>query len=221
MRPRKLFAAMLLVVSMGLCGVANARDIPAELVRSMSEAPSLESLGSGEGLVLLRDISYRLLADGRMERTTLWFIHEEKGLPDRWRKWEILVPEGGEASVEEAALYDPVSGKLQFPLIPRETTRDGVSLVEVRVPNSLDGNVLALSYRQVFPTRMNIEDSVSLDLDIPQWEQRVTLQVPSGTLPEWSGEGIPDPQMKKGSSTDIYSWSIVNTLAKEKNSLSA
>ncbi|HRV70453.1 MAG TPA: hypothetical protein P5541_00345 [Thermovirgaceae bacterium] len=221
MRPRTILAMMLLVLFMGLCGVANARDIPAELARSLREAPSLESLGSGQGLVLLRDISYRLLADGRMERTTLWFIHEEKGLPDSWRKWEVVVPEGGEASVAEAGLYDPGSGKIQYPLIPRETSRDGASLIEVRVPNSLDGNIFVLSYRQVFPTRMNIEDSVLVDLDIPQWEQRITLKVPSGTLPEWSGEGIPDPQVEKGSSTDSYSWSIVNTLARENGTLSA
>ncbi|MDO9507828.1 MAG: hypothetical protein Q7I97_00570 [Thermovirgaceae bacterium] len=213
MKHRPILATMILTVMLSLCSAVHANDIAAELARSLREAPSLDAMGSGQGFVILRDIRFRLLADGRMERTSLWFLHEGGGIPDGWRNWEILVPEGGEASVLEAALYDPSSRKMQYPLIPREIEKNGVSLVEVRLPNNFEGNILALSYRQVFPTRMNIEDAVLLDLDLPQWEQRISVTVPSGTVPEWHGEGIPDPEFKKGTAQDIYTWSIVNTPA--------
>jgi len=181
-----------------LCGTVHGQDIPALLSRSLNEAPSLEVLGSGKGFVVLRDISYRLLADGSTERNTIIFLHEGGGLPDRWRNWEIVVPEGGEASVTEAALYDPASRRIQYPLIPRDKERNGVEMIEVRLPNNFEGNILALSYRQVFPTRMNLEDAVPIDLDLPQWEQRITLTVPSGAEPVWLSENLPDPQVSRG-----------------------
>jgi len=211
LRLRPLFATMIIAAIFCFCGTARASEIQAELSRSLKGAPSSDAMGADRGFVMLRDISYRLLSDGRMERKTLWFLHEGGGIPDSWRNWEIVIPEGGEASVVEAALYSPSTAKVQFPLIPRETAREGVPLIAVRLPNSFEGGILVLCYRQVFPTRMNIEDSVLIDLDLPQWEQRISLNVPSGTVPEWEGEGIPDPDLKKGGAQDIYTWSIINT----------
>ncbi len=213
MKLRPIFATMILTVMLSLCSAVYANDITAELKRSLREAPPLDAMDSSQGLVILRDIRFRLLADGRMERTSLWFLHEGGGLPDGWRNWEIPIPDGGEGIVLEAALYDPSSGKMQYPLIPREIEKGGFSLVEVRLPNNFEGNILGLSYRQVFPTRMNIEDAVMLDLDLPQWEQRISVTLPSGTVPEWNGEGIPEPEFVKGNAEDTYTWSIVNTPA--------
>jgi len=220
LRPRSLFPALVLTITLVLCGNVHGQDIPALLSRSLNEAPSLEVFGSGKGFVVLRDISYRLLADGSTERHTIIFLHEGGGLPDRWRNWEIVVPRGGEASVTEAALYDPTSRRIQYPLIPRETERDGVEMIEVRLPNNFEGNILALSYRQVFPTRMNLEDAVPIDLDLPQWEQRISLTVPSGAEPVWLSEKLPDPQVNRGGAEDIYTWSVINTPAFEDSSLS-
>lgn len=214
LRLRPLFAIFAMAVMLGLCTTSQAADIATELSRSLKETPSLDAMGSGQGFVILRDLRYRLLSDGRMERTTLLFLHEGGGLPDSWRNWEIVVPEGGEAAVVEAALYDPSSAKLQYPLIPREIVREEVPLIEVRLPNSFEGNILVLSYRQVFPTLLNIEDAVTLDLDLPQWEQRISVVVPFGAAPEWQGEGIPDPELKKGKAQDTYTWSIINTSAR-------
>lgn len=202
------------------CGPVQAQDIAAKLSRSLTEAPSLDVLGSERGFVILREIDYRLLADGRMEKTTLWFIHEGGGLPDQWRNWEIISPEGGEASVLEAALYDPFTRRIQYPLIPVEAEKSGVRTIEVRLPNNFEGNILALSYRQVFPTRMNIEDAIPVDIELAQWEQRFTLTVPSGTVPEWAGEGIPDPQVRSGAAEDTFTWSIINTPGVSRGTLS-
>ena len=178
MRSRSFFLTLVLSVVFILSGTAHGQDIPALLSKSLDEAPSLETLGSGKGTVILRDINFRLLADGRTERITTLFLHEGEELPDRWRNWEIVIPEGGEASVLESALYDPNSRRLRFPLIPREIERGGVRVIEVRFPNSFEGNILALSYREVFPTRMNLEDAVPIDLDLAQWEQRISLELP-------------------------------------------
>jgi len=219
LRLRPLFATIVLAVILSFCTTVQASDIAAELSRALKGAPSLDAMGADQGFVILRDIGFRLLADGRMEKTTLLFLREGGGLPDGWRNWEIIIPEGGEASDVEAALYDPVSVRLQYPLIPQETSRAGVSLIEVRLPNSFEGNVLALSYRQVFPTRVNIEDAITLDLDLPQWEQRISVTVPLGAAPEWQGEGIPDPELQKGKAEDTYTWSIINTPARQEGVL--
>ena len=220
MRLRTFLGTIVLAALIFCCGTVQAQDITARLSRSLTEAPSLDVLGSERGFVILREIDYRLLADGRMERTTLWFIHEGGGLPETWRNWEIISPEGGDATVLESALYDPNTKRIQYPLIPVEAEKDGVRMIEVRLPNSFEGNILALSYRQVFPTSMNIEDALPVDLDLAQWEQRFTLTVPSGTIPEWAGEGIPDPQVNAGGAEDTYSWSIINTPVGDRGTLS-
>ena len=220
MRSRSFFLTLVLSVAFILSGTAHGQDIPALLSKSLDEAPSLETLGSGKGTVILRDINFRLLADGRTERITTLFLHEGEELPDRWRNWEIVIPEGGEASVLESALYDPNSRRLRFPLIPREIERGGVRVIEVRFPNSFEGNILALSYREVFPTRMNLEDAVPIDLDLAQWEQRITLELPSGAEPAWQGENLPDPQVSRSGVEDTYTWSIINTPVLEESSLS-
>ena len=88
-------------------------------------------------------------------------------------------------------------------------------MIEVRLPNDFEDNILALSYREALPTRMNLEDAVPIDLDLAQWEQRITLAVPSGVEPAWLGENLPEPQVSKNGAEDIYTWSIINTPAYE------
>ncbi|MGB4209306.1 MAG: hypothetical protein WBJ42_04125 [Thermovirgaceae bacterium] len=220
MRSRPFFFALIVVVAFTLRGTAHGQDIPALLSRTLDEAPSLQALGLGKGTVVLRDINYRLLADGKTERTTTLFLYEGENLPDNWRNWEIPIPEGGEASVLESALYDPYSRRVRFPLIPREVERGGVRMIEVRLPNDFEGNILALSYREALPTRMNLEDAVPIDLDLAQWEQKITLAVPSGVEPAWLGEDLPEPHVSRDGAEDVYSWSIINTPAYEGASLS-
>lgn len=220
MRLKSFILTLVLAVAFILPGAAQGQDIPALLSKTLDEAPSMETLGSEKGTVILRDINFRLLADGRTERTTTLFLHEGEELPDRWRNWEIVIPEGGDASVLESALYDPNSRRIRFPLIPREVERDGVRIIEVRCPNSFEGGILALSYREVFPTRMNLEDAVPIDLGLAQWEQRITLELPSGAEPTWQGENLPEPQVSKTGAEDTYTWSIINTPALDDSSLS-
>ncbi len=220
LRSRPFFFALVLLIAFTFTGESQGQDIPALLSKTLDEAPSLQALGSGEGTVVLRDMNYRLLADGKTERTTTIFLYEGENLPDSWRNWEIPIPVGGEASVLESALYDPYSRRVRFPLIPREIERDGVRMIEVRLPNDFEDNILVLSYREVLPTRMNLEDAVPVDLDLAQWEQRITLAVPSGVEPAWLGENLPAPQVSRDGVEDVYTWSIINTPAYEGASLS-
>jgi len=220
LRSRSFFFALVLLIAFTFTGESQGQDIPALLSKTLDEAPSLQALGSGKGTVVLRDMNYRLLADGKTEKTTTIFLYEGENLPDSWRNWEIPIPVGGEASVLESALYDPYSRRVRFPLIPREIERDGVRMIEVRLPNDFEDNILVLSYREVLPTRMNLEDAVPVDLDLAQWEQRITLAVPSGVEPAWLGENLPEPQVSKNGAEDIYTWSIINTPAYEGASLS-
>jgi len=220
LRSRLFLFVLIAVTAFTFRGIAHGQDIPALLSKTLDEAPSLQALGSGKGTLVLRDINYRLLADGRTERTTTLFLYEGQSLPDNWRNWEIPILDGGEASVLESALYDPNRRRVRYPLIPREIERDGVRVIEVRFPNDFEDNILALSYREVLPTRMNLEDAVPIDLDLAQWEQRITLTVPGGVEPAWLGENLPEPQVSKNGAEDVYTWSIINTPAYEGASLS-
>ena len=95
LRSRSFFFALVLLIAFTFTGESQGQDIPALLSKTLDEAPSLQALGSGKGTVVLRDMNYRLLADGKTEKTTTIFLYEGENLPDSWRNWEIPIPVGG------------------------------------------------------------------------------------------------------------------------------
>ncbi|MEA3507760.1 MAG: hypothetical protein U9R40_02415 [Synergistota bacterium] len=216
-----------LVLLLGVCLFAAYLPCAAsafeqsELARIAREAPAEGTMENAGGLVLLREISYRLLSNGATERTTTWVIREERGLPPRWRNWAIPVPEGGSCEVLESALYDPSSAQLRYPLLPGEKETGTGGLVEVRLPNDMEGNIAVLSYRQVFPGEMNLDDAVFMGLDIPMWEQRVKVVVPARVGLVWRGRGVPDPEVVRGAAMDWYTWTLLNTPAESEHSVLA
>jgi hypothetical protein len=187
---------------------AEEWSAPVEILRLYREAPPLEAYEGASAMVWLRENRYRLLSSGDMEQVTRWLIFANGPLKENWRTWKIPVPHKGELTLQETALYDPVSGRLISPLVP-SSEKDGVPFVTVRVP-PLDGNyVLAIAYRRTFPKRYNVDDVLWTVLDLPQWEQRVNVEVPSGMQLFWSSSAG-EPKLERDGVADHYVWQILN-----------
>jgi len=192
-----------------------------EVMRLAREAPTTSSFGDVPGMVWLREMRYRLEANGDMVRESRWVVLLGPGVSEEWRTWQIPVPEGGNASVSEAALYSVPLGRLVSPLLPQEQDRKGVRIVEVRVPPLEEQTALALAYTQVYPRRLNVDDLIWLELDLPQWEQRYVVDVPRNAAFLWGGEGVPGPEKSQAGAGDRYSWLIMNRTAWKGASLLA
>jgi hypothetical protein len=192
-----------------------------EVMRLAREAPATSAFGDASGMVWLREMRYRLEANGDMVRESRWVVLLGPGVSEEWRTWQIPVPEGGDASVSEAALYSVPLGRLVSPLLPQEQDREGVRIVEVRIPPLSEQTALALAYTQVYPRRLNVDDLIWLELDLPQWEQRYVVDVPRNAAFLWGGEGVPEPGKSEAGAGDRYSWLIMNRTAWKGTSLLA
>jgi hypothetical protein len=220
-RVRPFLLGVLFLGMLFLPGRSFAWNGALEVMRLAREAPATSAFGDAPGMVWLREMRYRLEANGDMVRESRWVVLLGPGVSEEWRTWQIPVPEGGDASVSEAALYSVPLGRLVSPLLPQEQDRKGVRIVEVRIPPLEEQTALALAYTQVYPRRVNVDDLIWLELDLPQWEQRYVVEVPRNASFLWGGEGVPEPSKSEAGARDCYSWLIMNRTAWKGTSLLA
>ena len=212
-RIRWVAGALLLLAFLAGPGSARGEErwnVPRDLGRLASEAPSLAAFPESPGVVWLREARYSLLADGTLERGERWLILAGEKLPESWSLWRVPVPQGGAALVEEAAWYNPMTGQKEGALSPRRVSGSGVDLLEVRIPPEAAGRVVALSTVQRFPGRTNVEGVLFLALDLPVWEQVIRVDVPGDKLLHWSGKGVGEPQKTSDRGADRYEWTVRN-----------
>lgn len=192
---------------------AEPHLIPDRDILALSkEAPSLSTYSETRGLVWRRAVNYKLLADGSMERRNTWVLLCGAQLPESWKTWHIPAPlEKGEVFVDEALLYHSLT-PITFETLPVENeTIQGVKGVVVRA-QPRPGDILVLSFRQVFPKRHNIDDLLFLSLDLPIWEQQVEVETPAGAELDWKGIGIGQPERSTVAGISRYLWSSINHL---------
>lgn len=207
----------MVLLAMALCfsfflmaGKAVALDIESVLPEVLREAPSVEMYGTENGIVLLRDIKYNLLADGSMEKTTYLVLEEIHGLSKTWPSILLVAPPGGYCEIIEAQLYDPRTTAPMLSIKPRESLLENGKTTEIRIPNNLGGRILVIGYRTVFPTNMNMEDKIELAMELPIWEQKISVEVPGGTRLVSQVSGL-EPMLQKTGPTDTYTWMIFDT----------
>lgn len=214
-----LLLVLLFLLVFGLAPTAKALDVEKDLPRLLTEAPSSDLFNKTEGLILLREIKYNLAADGSMERTTFLVVEEVTRLSEVWPELEITPPEGGKLEILEASLFRRDTFKKALPLLPASAFGERETPVLVRIPNSLNGNVMVLGFKQIWPRRVNIEDRVDLSLSLPQWEQRVIVEIPKGSNFYWKTVGVDAPTMEKGTLKDRYEWTLIDSSSKKWNSV--
>jgi len=205
-----LLAAALCVSFFLMTGKAVALDVESVLPEVLREAPSVEMYGTANGIVLLRDIKYNLLADGSMEKTTYLVLEEIHGLSKTWPSILLVAPPGGYCEIIEAQLYDPRTTAPMLSIKPRESLLENGKTTEIRIPNNLGGRLLVIGYRTVLPTNMNMEDKIELAMELPIWEQKISVEVPGGTRLISHGGGL-EPTLQKTGPTDTYTWMILDT----------
>lgn len=187
----------------------DAMDIGKTLPGVLREAPSVDMYGGENGFVLLRDMQYRLRADGSMEKSVYLVVEEVSGLSKAWPAVGLTAPPGGSCEVLEAALYNPRTAMPVISIQPRKMKAKNGDSLEIRIPNNLEGRILVIGYKEVHPSTMNIEDRVELALDIPAWEQKVSVEVPGGMDLVYSGGGD-EPRLESDGPTDTYTWTFID-----------
>lgn len=207
------FAALLLAVFFAggtvAYGAAPALNIP----RMIQECPHFSDHPGSDGVIWLKDSEYSLVADGSMTRKTTMVILARRGIDDRWTRWSIPVPGGGTAEVLSAALYDPGSGRILSPVLPRKGEVNGIAFTEVLFPDIQDEFIIVLSLREVLPKRFAVEDSLWINESLPLWEQKITVNVPAGMELSVVSEGAGEPRREKAVGGERHTWQVVNSPA--------
>lgn len=208
------------LIAFCLPGAAIAWDGGLLVPRIAREAPDLSDYPGADGLVWLHEERYELNPDGSMAQHSKWLILLDRNAPEELTDWTIPVPPGGSASVEESALYTLPMGTMAVPLVPEERPVEGARSIRVRVPPLEGTRVLALGYSRTFPGRCNLEDAFWIRGAVPQWEQRVVVDVPRNTPIYWDGnrEVLPPSREERGA-VDRYTWKVVNAPPLRRDSL--
>ena len=182
-------------------------DIP----RMIQECPHFSDHPGADGVVWLRELAYTLRADGAMVKTTRMVILARRGVDDRWTRWSIPVPEGGEVKVLSASLYDPGSGRIISPVLPSSGEEKGVPYTEVLFPDLQDEFIMVLSLSEVLPRRFAAEDFLWINESLPVWEQKITVTSPVGMELAVESRGIGEPSREFTASGERYLWHVVNS----------
>ena len=193
-------------------GFASAVNIP----RMIQECPAFSDYPGADGVIWLRDLRYSLGADGAMTRDSHYVILARRGIDEAWTRWLLPVNAGGEgggAEKVEAALYDPGTGRMLSPVLPRPVRVGDVDAVEVVFPDLQEEYLVELSFREVFPKRFSVDDFIWVNDTLPMWELIVTADVPGDSSLAVSAKGAGNASRERIGAVDRYSWHSVNNLA--------
>lgn len=213
MRPGKaLFFSLFMSLFVFLTAAPGmaATDTGSEIRHLLNEVPPLASFPEAHGMVWKRHVKFRMLADGSLEKTTRWFILSGRGLPEAWRTWTPTVRPGGSIEVLESGIFDPITGRIVMPLLPRTIEGEGFRTVEIRSPELEEERLLCVAFREVIPSRYNVDGFLWTAFELPCWDQTIEVEVPAESNFHWEGHEIPEPSVKEGNGVRIYAWTVVN-----------
>lgn len=199
--------ALFLLLRVCEAGASSVANIP----RMIQECPSFLDYPGSKGVIWLRDVAYSLGADGAMTRESLYVILARRGIDESWTRW-ALSSEGVDAEVLEAAIYDPGSGRLLAPVLPRTGSEGGMKVTEVLFPAIQEEFIILLSFREKFPKRLSVDDLIWVNESLPIWELLVTVDVPAGSDLAVSARGAGNLKREGIGALERYSWHVVNSL---------
>lgn len=198
---------LVIVGGSALWAAEDKLDIP----RMIQESPHFSDHPGADGVIWLRELDYSLRADGAMVRTTRLVVLARQGVGDQWTRWSIPIPEGGEAKVVSAALYDPGSGRIISPVLPTAGEESGVAYTEVLFPDLQDEFIIVLSLNEILPRKFAAEDFLWINESLPVWEQKISVTAPVGMELAVQSSGIGEPSREMTASGERYVWHVVNS----------
>lgn len=214
---KKMFSGVLSLLAVGVVLFYSPGEsfsaLSANIPRMIQECPSFSDYPGSSGVIWLKDVRYSLGADGAMTRDSVFVILARRGIDESWSRWTLPVPEdGGSVEVFSAALYDPGSGRMLSPVLPRKSQSGGVSVVELAFPDLQEEYIISLSYREVFPKRFAVDDFIWVNETLPLWELQVTVDVPAGSDLAVSARGVGDLRRENAGAVERHAWHMVNNL---------
>lgn len=213
-----LFAAVFIVSS---AGAASAAVYSPDISRMIQESPYFTEHEGANGVIWLKESDYSLRADGAMVRRMNLVILARRGIDEKWTRWSFPVPEGGSVKVLSASLYDPGSGRILSPVLPRTAEQNGAAFTEAMFPDLQEEFIIVLSVEEILPRVYAAEDFLWVSEELPLWEQRVTVNVPAGMELYVESRGAGEPRRTRSEGGERYEWQIVNNPAWSGRTLKA
>lgn len=175
--------------------------------------PDFSTFPDTNGIVWLKRLDYRNAPNGGTERKSLWVILGRKGLSSRWLTWNIPAPQGGNVNILQASVYSPFSSQKLKDVTPVPFSQGGSDGQSVSFTDLPDEFILVLSYKELFPKKLSIDDVVWVSESLPVWEEHVGVTVPTGYPFYYDSNPQTDPKIHKTADRTVYEWRIINTAA--------
>jgi hypothetical protein len=186
-------------------------DFTYDILSMIQLNPDFSTYPGSDGVIWLKQIDYGTGPHGGIERKSLWILLGRRGMAPRWLLWNVPVPKGGEAEILEASVYSSRGGEkiMDGEEIPRE---DG-AMRSVSFSGLPEEFVLVVSYRELFPEKLSVEDLVWISESLPVWESAIRVTVPAGHPFYYSSNADAAPQASNVDNRMVYEWRVINTAA--------
>lgn len=206
---KKLSAVSALAGMMVLLAQTLVAGQEVNIPQLVQQAPPLETYGSPDGVVWQRHESYGLRSDGAMTKDSLWVVMTTQRLDRNWPEKVLVIPSIGELEIQEASLFDPISGG-KIRSIPYDVEDlSGYKKLSMSLGDE-DEAVLVLRFRQIYPRRMSVEGLIYPGGDLPVWEGRFSVSVPSGSELFIDSNRMESPKIDKSGGKSTYTWTTYN-----------
>jgi hypothetical protein len=186
-------------------------DFAYDILSMIQLNPDFSTYPGSDGVIWLKQIDYGVGLHGGIERKSLWILLGRKGLDSRWLLWNVPVPKGGEAEILEASVYSPGSGEKIMD--GWEISKEGDKMCSVAFSYLPDEFILVVSYRELFPEKLSIEDLVWLSEPLPVWESAIRVTVPAGHSFYYGTNADVPPRASNVDNRMVYEWRVINTTA--------
>ncbi|MDR1379206.1 MAG: hypothetical protein LBJ36_09190 [Synergistaceae bacterium] len=206
------------LVGFFLCARAWGSEDFAYDIRSMIQLnPDFSTYPDFDGVVWLKRIIYEIAPEGGIERKSQWILLGRDGLAPQWLTWNVLVPKGGEAEILEASVYSP--GDAEKIMDVREIPQDGGTMRSVVFSQLPDEFILVVSYRELFPERLSVDDLVWVSESLPVWEAEIQVTAPAGHPFYYNSNLDSAPEAHNVDDRMLYQWRVINAAADARFSL--
>ncbi|NLL37315.1 MAG: hypothetical protein GX256_07335 [Fretibacterium sp.] len=215
MRPGKeklftLIGCLLFWGAMLLFSAVYAEALDYDLPRMIRMNPDFSTYPEARGVVWLRRVKYAHASQGGIERETLWVLLGRSGLDKRWLTWNIPDPEGGKATMLEAALYSVPAGEKIKDVSPTQVVQDEAMMHEISFEELPEPFIMVIAWKDVWPERLSCEDCVTLRGELPIWESVVEVSVFPGSPFFYRNLSGTLPEVVKERNTVRYVWRSLN-----------
>jgi hypothetical protein len=177
--------------------------------------PDFSTYPGSNGVIWMKKLNYGIAPDGGMERRSQWILLGRKGLAPRWLTWNVPRPRGGEVEFLESSVYSPQGGGKIMDVAPVDFEQGGgVSVAFTGLPDTF---ILVVSWRELFPERLTVEDFVWTSEPLPVWEQLVGVTVPAGHPFYIASSPEATPREEEVDDRRVCEWQIINTASDAQN----